>query len=175
MSAPLSICRDYSTSSPMATAKCSIPVLFLTWPIFSSIIGRAFFCASRSKFATLCPPLTASCNDDAVLSCLITVRVGLAILCITKHRVGSKGGLTVLGGEPAYKHRYLYYNDSLTKEGGTGGSSSSSKFITPRGIKPKGHLYTIYSFHCIHCGHSLDFERKSCTSCKNLSSPYAIS
>jgi hypothetical protein len=35
------------------------------------------------------------------------ITVGLAILRITKHRVGSKGCPTALGGEPAYKHKYL--------------------------------------------------------------------
>ncbi|KAL3708879.1 hypothetical protein TMatcc_002667 [Talaromyces marneffei ATCC 18224] len=32
--------------------------------------------------------------------------VGLAIIRITKHRLGSKGGPTALRGEPAYKHKY---------------------------------------------------------------------
>ena len=32
--------------------------------------------------------------------------VGLAIICITKHRLGSKGGPTTLCGKPTYKHKY---------------------------------------------------------------------
>jgi hypothetical protein len=37
--------------------------------------------------------------------------VGLAIIRITKHRLGSKGGPTALYGEPAYKHEYSIIKD----------------------------------------------------------------
>jgi hypothetical protein len=39
------------------------------------------------------------------------VTVGLAIIRITKHRLGSKGCPTALRGEPASKHKYFIIKD----------------------------------------------------------------
>jgi hypothetical protein len=62
--------------------------------------------------------------------------VGLAISRITKHRIVSKGGPTALRGEPAYKHRYLYYNDYPLERRGRGWMDGY--FITPGGANLKG-------------------------------------
>lgn len=47
-----------------------------------------------------------------------------------------------------------------------------TQFITPGGIKPRGHLYAIWSFHCIHFV-IVSFSRgKAEPAAKNPSSPY---
>jgi hypothetical protein len=43
--------------------------------------------------------------------------------------------------------------------------SSSSKFITPGGTKPKG-LHTLSAFHCTQCGHDLDSKGKAVPAAK---------